>query len=41
LLLAVRFIPAFLRTGKVMPAGLMAALSVLGIIAAIVAWLKE
>lgn len=41
LLLAARFIPTFFRTGKVMPAGLMAALSVIGIIAAITAWLKE
>lgn len=41
LLLAAQFIPKFFRTGKVMPAGLMALLSVTGIIAAIVAWLKE
>jgi uncharacterized membrane protein (UPF0136 family) len=41
LLLAAQFIPKFFRTGKVMPAGLMAVLSVIGIIAAIAAWLKE
>jgi uncharacterized membrane protein (UPF0136 family) len=41
LLLAAQFIPKFFRTGKVMPAGLMAVLSVLGIIAAIATWLKE
>jgi uncharacterized membrane protein (UPF0136 family) len=41
ILLAVRFIPAFMRTGKMMPAGLMAALSVIGVIVAIVAWIKK
>jgi uncharacterized membrane protein (UPF0136 family) len=41
ILLAVRFIPAFMRTGKIMPAGLMAALSVIGVIVAIVAWIKK
>jgi uncharacterized membrane protein (UPF0136 family) len=41
LLLAAQFLPKFFRTGKVMPAGLMAVLSVLGIIFAIAAWLKE
>jgi uncharacterized membrane protein (UPF0136 family) len=41
LLLAAQFIPKFLRTGKVMPAGMMSILSVLGIIAALVAWLKK
>jgi uncharacterized membrane protein (UPF0136 family) len=39
--LAARFIPAFMNTGKVMPAGLMAALSVIGVIMAIVAWIKK
>src|SRR3954470_8519031 len=33
--LAGRFIPAFMNTGKVMPAGLMAVLSVIGVIMAI------
>ena len=39
--LAGRFIPAFMKTGKVMPAGLMAILSVIGVIVAIVAWIKK
>ena len=41
LLLAAQFIPKFLRTGKVMPAGMMSILSVLGIIGALIAWLKK
>ena len=41
LLLAAQFIPKFLRTGRVMPAGMMSLLSVIGIIAAIVAWVKK
>ena len=41
LLLALQFVPKFLRTGKVMPAGMMAILSAIGIIAAIVAWVKK
>jgi uncharacterized membrane protein (UPF0136 family) len=41
LLLAAQFVPKFFQTGKMMPAGLMALLSALGIITAIVAWLKE
>ena len=40
-LLAAQFIPKFLRTGRVMPAGMMSILSVIGIIAAILAWLKK
>ena len=39
--LAGRFIPAFLKTGKVMPAGLMAILSAIGVVMAIVAWIKK
>ena len=39
--LAGRFIPAFIKTGHVMPAGLMSVLSVIGIIMAIVAWMKK
>lgn len=39
--LAGRFIPAFMKTGKMMPAGLMAALSLIGVIMAIVAWIKK
>jgi uncharacterized membrane protein (UPF0136 family) len=41
LLLAAQFAPKFLRTGRVMPAGMMSILSVIGIIAAIVAWVKK
>jgi uncharacterized membrane protein (UPF0136 family) len=41
LLLAAQFIPKFLRTGRVMPAGLMSILSVIGIIVAVVAWVKK
>jgi len=40
LLLLVQFAPKFFRTGKVMPAGVMSLLSLLGIIVAIAAWLK-
>ena len=41
LLLAAQFVPKFIRTGKAMPAGMMSILSVIGIIVAIVAWLKK
>jgi uncharacterized membrane protein (UPF0136 family) len=41
LLLAVQFVPKFLQTGRVMPAGMMSILSVIGVIAAIVAWIKK
>ena len=41
LLLAGQFIPKFVRTGKVMPAGMMSILSVIGIIMAILAWVKK
>lgn len=41
LLLAGRFIPAFMKTGQAMPAGLMSVLSVIGVIVAIVAWIKK
>jgi len=41
LLLAAQFAPKFVRTGRVMPAGMMSVLSVIGIIAAIVAWAKK
>ena len=40
LLLAVQFFPKFLQTGRVMPAGIMSILSVIGIILAIVAWIR-
>ena len=39
--LAGRFIPAFIKTGKVMPAGLMAILSAIGVAMAVVAWIKK
>lgn len=41
ILLAGRFIPAYMKTGQAMPAGLMSALSVIGVIVAIVAWIKK
>jgi len=41
LFLAAQFIPKFLSTGRVMPAGMMSVLSAIGIIAAIVAWVKK
>jgi uncharacterized membrane protein (UPF0136 family) len=41
LLLAAQFVPKFIRTGRVMPAGAMSILSVIGVIAAIVAWVKK
>ena len=41
LLLAAQFAPKFIRTGRVMPAGMMSILSVIGLIAAIVAWVKK
>jgi uncharacterized membrane protein (UPF0136 family) len=39
--LAGRFVPAFMKTGQAMPAGLMSILSVIGVIMAIVAWIKK
>jgi uncharacterized membrane protein (UPF0136 family) len=41
LLLAAQFVPKFLRTARVMPAGMMSILSAIGIIAVIVAWVKK
>ena len=41
LLLAAQFAPQFIRTGRAMPAGMMSILSVIGIIVAIVAWVKK
>jgi uncharacterized membrane protein (UPF0136 family) len=40
-LLAAQFAPKFFRTGRVMPAGMMSVLSVIGIIAAIFAWVRK
>src|SRR5438128_1531100 len=41
LLLAGQFVPKFIQTGKAMPAGMMSILSVIGIITAIIAWMKK
>lgn len=41
LALAGRFVPVFLKTHQIMPAGLMSVLSVIGLIVAIVAWMKK
>ncbi|MEY2562456.1 MAG: hypothetical protein QOH88_649 [Verrucomicrobiota bacterium] len=41
LALAGRFVPAFMKTGQIMPAALMSGLSVIGVIVAIVAWIKK
>ena len=41
LLLAAQFIPKFIQTGKVMPAGMMSILSVIGILTALAAWIKK
>ncbi len=40
-LLAGRFVPAFMKTGKAMPAGMISILSVIGIIIAVIAWVKR
>jgi len=40
-LLAAQFVPKFLRTGIVMPAGVMSLLSVIGIVAAVVVWIRK
>jgi uncharacterized membrane protein (UPF0136 family) len=40
-LLAGQFVPKFFSTHKVMPAGLMSVLSVIGIVVAIAAWLRK
>lgn len=41
LLLAGQFLPAFFRTGKMMPAGMMSVLSILGIVFTILAWVRK
>jgi uncharacterized membrane protein (UPF0136 family) len=41
LLLAAQFLPAFFRTGKMMPAGLMSLLSILGVVFTIAAWIRK
>jgi uncharacterized membrane protein (UPF0136 family) len=40
-LLAAQFVPKFLRTGTVMPAGVMSLLSVIGIVASVVVWIRK
>jgi uncharacterized membrane protein (UPF0136 family) len=40
-LLAGRFIPNLIRTGKVMPAGMMSILSAIGVVVALIAWFKK
>ena len=41
LLLAGQFLPKFIKTGAPMPAGLMSVLSVIGVVVALVAWIKK
>jgi uncharacterized membrane protein (UPF0136 family) len=41
LLLIGYFLPKLLRTGAMMPAGMMSLLSVLGIVFAVVAWMRK
>lgn len=41
LVLVAQFLPKFLRTGKAMPAGMMSILSAIGVVMAIVAWIKK
>jgi uncharacterized membrane protein (UPF0136 family) len=41
LLLGGRFVPAFVRSGKFMPDGIMAVLSVIAIVLAIAAWVRR
>jgi uncharacterized membrane protein (UPF0136 family) len=41
LLLALQFVPKFVRTARAMPAGMMSILSVIGLVVAIVAWIKR
>ena len=41
LLLIGYFLPAFFRTGKMMPAGMMSILSILGVVFAIFAWMRK
>jgi uncharacterized membrane protein (UPF0136 family) len=41
LVLAGQFVPKFLQTGRAMPAGMMSILSVIGVVTAIVAWIKK
>jgi uncharacterized membrane protein (UPF0136 family) len=40
-LLAGRFIPHLIKTGKIMPDAMMSVLSVIGVVVAVLAWLKK
>lgn len=39
--LAGRFVPLFIKTGHLMPHGLMSVLSVIGVVVAVLAWIKK
>ncbi len=41
LLLAGQFVPKLIQTGKPMPAGMMSILSVIGIVMAVITWIKK
>ena len=41
LLLAGQFVPKFIQTGKAMSAGMMSILSVIGIVVAVITWIKK
>ncbi len=41
LLLVAQFLPAFFRSGKMMPAGMMSLLSIIGIVLAVLAWIRK
>src|SRR5205823_10057476 len=41
LLLAAQFVPKFIRTGPAMPAWMMSILGVIGVVVALVAWIKK
>lgn len=41
LVLAAQFIPKFVRTGRIMPAGMMTMLSAIGIVMAVAGWLRK
>ena len=40
-LLAAQFLPKFIRTGRVMPPGLMSVLAIGGIVMAVIAWVRK
>ena len=41
LLLAGQFVPKFIQTGQAMPAGMMSILSIIGILTAVLTWIKK